>query len=139
MPKKHAASGATATTPTWVHRDDLASFSPAPGVTLRAVFAGTAMTAWITIEPHTTLAIHHHPNEQIGVVLEGAIEVTIAGESRLLRPGHAYTVPPNLPHGGVTGADGCLLPETFAPPRADYLAMAQAAERGPVAEQADGV
>jgi quercetin dioxygenase-like cupin family protein len=133
-PKKHAAPGASATAPTWVHRDDLTPFSPAPGVTLRAVFAESAMTAWITIEPHTTLAVHDHPNEQIGVVLEGAIEITIAGERRLLGPGHAYTVPPNLPHGGVTGAAGCLLLETFAPPRADYLAMAREADRGPRTE-----
>ena len=126
---------APATGPTWTHHDDLIPFSPAPGVTPRALPAGAEMVAWIAIEPNTTLALHHHPNQQIGVVLEGAVAITIAGDTRRLGPGHAYTVPPNLPHAGVTGPDGYLVLETFAPPRTDYLAMARAAaERGPGAQ-----
>lgn len=123
-----AAQAAPSTPPTWVHHDALVPFSPAPGVTLRVVPGGAAMVAWISIRPNSTLALHHHPNEQIGIVLEGAIEIAIAGDTRRLGPGHAYTVPPNLPHAGVTGSEGCLLLETFAPPRADYLAMAWDAE-----------
>lgn len=111
--------------PTWVHRDEIPAFSAAPGVTLQVVSGAAAMTAWIAIEPNSRLAVHHHPNEQIGVVLDGAIEITIGDDTRRLGPGHAYTIPPDVPHGGVTGAEGCLVLETFAPPRADYLAAAR--------------
>lgn len=115
-----------ATGPTWVHRDEVPAFSAAPGVTLQVVSGAAAMTAWIAIEPNSRLAVHHHPNEQIGVVLDGAIEITIGDDTRRLGPGHAYTIPPDVPHGGVTDDEGCLVLETFAPPRADLLAAARA-------------
>ena len=80
------------------------------------------MVTWIRIEPERELPIHHHPHEQIGVVLEGEIDLTIDGETRRVGLGGCYVVPGGLPHGGRTGAAGCLILESFSPPREDYLA-----------------
>lgn len=108
----------------WTQRDDAAPFFPAPGVEVRVIAGQRLMTCWITLSPETTLPRHDHPHEQIGVVLDGAIDVTVGGETRRLGPGGAYTVPPHTPHGGCTGAEGCRLLESFTPPREDYLARA---------------
>ena len=113
--------------PTWATRDALPTFSPAPGIAAQAVSGGSLMSVWMRIEPETSLAVHAHPHEQIGVVLEGAITITIGDETRRAEAGHAYVVPPNLPHGGVTGPEGCLVIESFAPPREGFLALAAAA------------
>lgn len=125
--EQEAAAVSATDAPRWVEREGLPVASVAPGVSMQAISGAAAMTAWIAIEPNTSLAVHHHPSEQIGVVLEGAIELTIVGETRRLGPGHAYAIPPDVPHGGVTGDEGCLVLETFAPPRPDYLAMAREA------------
>lgn len=118
--------------PTWTRRGDLAPFSPLDGITIRVVAGTRLMAAWVRIEPETTLPLHRHPHEQLGVVIEGAVEVTVGDERRRLAPGDAYAVPPDVPHGGVTRAEGCLVLETFTPPREDYLARASAAaSRGP--------
>ena len=85
------------------------------------------MVCWVRIEPYRTLPIHRHPHEQLGVVLEGAVEVTVGNEARRLGPGDAYSVPPDVPHGGVTQAEACLVLETFTPVREDYLARAAVA------------
>ena len=53
-------------------------------------------------------------------MLEGALEMTIGDETRLLRPGDAYTIPPNLPHDARTHAEGCVVLDVFTPPREDY-------------------
>ncbi len=127
VPTPTASDAGLPTAPTWASRDALPAFSPAPGVTVQVVAGGRLMTAWVRIEPDTALALHHHPHEQLGVVLEGAIAVTIAGETRPLTVGHAYAVPPGLVHGGVAGPHGCLVLESFTPPREDYLALAAAA------------
>lgn len=113
----------------WGQRDAIAPFSPAPGVEVRLVAGGHLMTCWITLAPETDLPLHEHPNEQIGVVVEGRIRVTVGGETRQLGPGGAYVVPPNVRHGGSTGAEGCRLVESFSPPREDYLARAAGASR----------
>lgn len=112
---------------TWAHHDELDAFSPRDGISLRLVSGERLMVNWVRIEPHRTLPSHHHPHEQIGVVLEGMVEVTIADETRCLEPGHAYVVPPGVIHAGATADEGCLVLETFSPPREDYLKAAKAA------------
>ncbi len=39
-----------------------------------------------------------HPGEEGGVIVKGEIELTVAGESRLLRAGEAYYFSSDLPH-----------------------------------------
>jgi len=102
----------------WAHRDEAVPFSPAPGVEVRVVAGERLMTCWISLDPDTDLPLHEHPNEQIGVVLDGEIEVTVGEETRRLGPGGAYAVPSGVRHGGRTGG---RLVESFSPPRADYL------------------
>ncbi len=34
-------------------------------------------------------------------MLEGALKLKIGDETRLLRPGDAHTIPPNMPHNAV--------------------------------------
>ena len=125
QPEATTASAA----PAWTHHDDLPPFSPFPGFTLR-VFAGERLlTACIRMEPGAVVPRHQHHNEQLGVVLEGEIDLTIGDETRRVGPGGAWVIPGNAPHEAVAGPDGCLLLESFAPPRQDYLAQAAAAAR----------
>ena len=106
--------------PTWAHKDDLPGFSPIPGLVMQSVTGGKLMANWVTIEPHRLVPRHQHPHEQLGVMLEGALELTIGDETRLLRPGDAYTIPPNLPHSAATHEEGCVVLDVFTPPREDY-------------------
>ncbi|HYO30465.1 MAG TPA: cupin domain-containing protein [Thermomicrobiales bacterium] len=105
----------------WARHDALPVVEPQPGITIRSVVGDKLHVAWIRIAPETALPIHRHPHEQIGVVLEGAIEVTIGGETRRVGPGDAYAVPGGVEHGGRTGEDGVLVLETFTPVRQEYL------------------
>jgi quercetin dioxygenase-like cupin family protein len=41
---------------------------------------------------------HHHPNEEVWVIIEGRFEVSIAGETRVAGPGAVAVVPPDVPH-----------------------------------------
>lgn len=42
---------------------------------------------------------HHHPHEQIVVVLRGRVRARLGDEERELGPGSGFHVPPNLEHG----------------------------------------
>jgi|SRR5579884_3892324 len=109
--------------PVWASKDELTSFSPLPGFLMQSVTGGRLMANWVTIEPNQVMPLHQHPHEQLGVMLEGALELTMAGETRLLRPGDAYAIPPNLPHSAVTYDEGCVVLDVFTPPREDYRAQ----------------
>ncbi|MDF2762556.1 MAG: Cupin 2, conserved barrel domain protein [Thermomicrobiales bacterium] len=114
-----AGSGA-ARSVTWVRRSEVPPFSPAPGIQIQPVIGESLMTCWITMEPGAIVAEHSHANEQLGVVVEGSVSLTVAGETRQLEVGDAYLVPSDLPHNGVAGAEGVLLVETFVPIREEY-------------------
>lgn len=52
---------------------------------------------------------HQHPEEQLVYVLEGAVEVTLDGETYEVGPGQASYHPSNQPHGLVAKADAVVL------------------------------
>lgn len=107
-------------TPTWTSKDRLPGFSPIPGLIMQSVVGGKLMANWVTIEPHTVVPRHQHPHEQLGIMLEGELELTLGDETRLLGPGDAYTIPPNLPHSARTLDKSCVVLDIFTPPRDDY-------------------
>jgi quercetin dioxygenase-like cupin family protein len=104
--------------------DELPSFSPAPGVVMSVMSGLNVMTNWVRIEPNGSVPLHAHPHEQLGLVLEGAITMHIADQSRTLTPGHCYAIPGNLPHAAEAGPDGCLVVDVFSPVREEYVAAA---------------
>lgn len=123
-----ATPDAPAFPPGWASRADLTPFVAAPGITMQSMSGGALMANWVTLEPNREIPRHQHPHEQLGVILDGAMELTIGDETRTLRPGDAYSVPPHLPHGGRTYSEGCVVLDVFTPIREDYAAMARAAQ-----------
>jgi quercetin dioxygenase-like cupin family protein len=120
----------TAGSVTWVRRSEVPPFSPAPGIQIQPVIGEALMTCWITMEPGAIVAEHSHVNEQLGVVVEGSVSISAAGETREMVVGDAYVVPSGLPHHGVAGADGVLLVETFVPIREEYAKAWRAIAEG---------
>ncbi len=111
--------------PAYFDIDSLPSFTPIPGIEMRVMTGGKMMANWVRIDPGVTVPTHAHEHEQIGLVLEGEIDLTIGNETRTLRPGQAYTIPGNLPHAATGGPQGCLVLDIFSPPREEYLAAAR--------------
>lgn len=106
-------------------------FVPAPGVEMFGITGQAMMANWVRIEPGASVASHQHPHEQLGVMLEGSLTLTIGDETREIGPGMAYTIPGGVPHGAVGGPNGCLVLDIFSPPREDYIAaLAEAASAG---------
>ncbi len=93
---------------------------PAPGFLLHAVWGERMTISRVALQPHAEVAAHHHPHEQMGIVLEGEFEMTIGDETRLLKKGDIYLVPPDVTHGGVTHDKGALVLDAFSPPREDF-------------------
>ena len=114
------------------HMPSLPGFSPVPGVTMTPLSGEQAMINYIVLAPGAAVPKHRHDNEQLGYVISGSIAMDIAGEVTVLRAGDGYTLQGGVEHGGTAGADGCVVVDVFAPPRADY------AERGLEARRAAG-
>ena len=115
---------------TWVRRSEVPPFAPAPGILIQPVIGESLMTCWIAMEPGAIVAEHSHVNEQLGVVVEGSVSISAAGETREMVVGDAYVVPSHLAHSGVAGAEGVLLVETFVPIREEYARAWRAIAEG---------
>lgn len=108
----------------WDTFGEIAPFSPVAGITMRSLTGAQLMLNMVTIEPGAVVPIHNHENEQAGYVVRGELILTIAGETRSLRPGDCYVAPANVPHGATAGSDGCDVLDVFTPPRPDYVEAA---------------
>jgi len=101
------------------------------GIAGRAVH-GTSLTfGVIELDPGATLPEHQHVNEQLGIVVSGALTLTVAGETRTLGPGETWTIPPQVPHSGRAGASGAVVIDIFSPPREDWRALEELPPRAP--------
>ena len=93
----------------------------APGITLRLVWGERVMLSYATFQPGSTIPLHSHPHEQTGIVIDGEVEMTIGGETRLCRKGDAFTIPGNVEHSAASGETAATVIDTFSPPREDYM------------------
>jgi quercetin dioxygenase-like cupin family protein len=92
----------------------------APGVTIRTMWGEKIMMAALEIAPHAVVPPHTHPHEQAGMMLQGEFDLTIAGETRRVKPGDSYVIPGGVEH-GVIGSEGWALAiDIFSPPREEY-------------------
>jgi len=107
----------------WAHLERLPEREVRPGVYLRILPGERVMFSAVRFEPHAIVPTHHHPHEQMGIVLEGELELWIQDERRTLRSGDMYTVPPNVPHGAETKGASCLVLDVFHPLREDYVKL----------------
>ncbi|HEY9219402.1 MAG TPA: cupin domain-containing protein [Phenylobacterium sp.] len=63
------------------------------------IFSSPSMTfAHWEFEPGATVHLHSHPQEEVWHIVEGELEVTIAGETAIAGPGMAAIVPAETPH-----------------------------------------
>ena len=99
-----------------------------PGLRTRVLTRGELMFSLVELDEGAVSAIHHHPEVQMGLVLEGAFERRQGDEVKLLKEGDGFYVPPDVPHGGRAIGGRCRILDVFSPPRDRYAKEARAAE-----------
>jgi quercetin dioxygenase-like cupin family protein len=100
---------------------DMTPRKPAEGVEMRVIHGERMTVAFFTIAGGSGVAEHAHPHEQIGTVMKGKMELTIAGEKHIVTSGGAYLIPPNAIHSGLCLEGPAEVLEIFAPMREDWL------------------
>ncbi|MGI9404998.1 MAG: cupin domain-containing protein [Hyphomicrobiaceae bacterium] len=103
--------------------DDMAQGIPrdlAAGMTTRVFPGDQAMVSIVRLEPNAEGTLHHHPEEQWGVVLEGSA-VRYQGDVEVrVSKGDFWRTPGDVPHTIKAGPNGAVVLDVFAPPREAY-------------------
>ena len=92
-----------------------------PGAQSGLVSGQHIMLSFLDMAEGAIVPEHSHPEEQAGLVLEGSIRLRIGNEERVLMPGHAYIVPPDVLHSGTVVEGPLRVLDIFGPPRSDYI------------------
>ena len=92
-----------------------------PGVTVTTCAAEKMMLSYAELQPHSVVAEHSHPHEQVGLVIEGRVIFTIGGEEKTLSPGDMFRIPGNVKHRVVALDAVARVLDIFTPIREDYL------------------
>ncbi|MBV8949039.1 MAG: cupin domain-containing protein [Solirubrobacterales bacterium] len=106
--------------PQFVSFDRVRSFEMAEGVMAKALFGEGAMLNLVELEPGAVVAHHHHPHEQLGLMLRGSMTLNVDGAEHVLREMDGYTLPGDIEHGATAGPEGALVLDVFRPVREDY-------------------
>ena len=95
--------------------------APAPGITRQVLgYDRELMLVRVVFETGAVGDPHAHPHRQVSYVTKGAFEVTIDGQTTILREGDSFFVEPDLLHGAVCLEAGELL-DVFAPARETFV------------------
>lgn len=78
------------------------------------------MLARVLIKKGGHVPLHHHTNEQVTYVLEGALKFAVDGKEIVVNAGEVLCIPPNMPHEAWALEDTVDL-DVFNPPRQDWL------------------
>jgi quercetin dioxygenase-like cupin family protein len=92
-----------------------------PGVEIRTIAGKELMLSVVRLEPESIVTEHSHPHEQIGILLEGRLEFTVGGVTRLLGPGDMWRIPGGVVHRVRAVEQAALAIDVFHPIREDYL------------------
>lgn len=91
-----------------------------PQIDREMVVGDKIMLARVLLKKGAHVPLHHHHNEQITYILEGALKFAIDGKEIVVRAGEVLCIPPQMPHEAWAVEDTVDL-DVFNPPREDWL------------------
>ena len=106
--------------PSYVKWKDIEVEQLNPLIGRQFVVGKDVMVARVLLKKGANVPLHHHHNEQITYILEGALEFLIAGERIVVHAGEVLCIPPNVPHEANALEDTVDL-DIFNPPRQDWI------------------
>lgn len=84
------------------------------------VVGDNIMLARVFLKKGAHVPEHHHHNEQVTYILEGALKFAIDGKEIVVHAGEVLCIPPHMPHEAWALEDTLDL-DVFNPPREDWL------------------
>ncbi|MFI8379175.1 MULTISPECIES: cupin domain-containing protein [unclassified Leeuwenhoekiella] len=80
----------------------------------------TIMMVQVDFKKGSIGPMHEHHHAQVTYVVKGSFDVTIGGETKTLKSGDSFYIPPHVLHGALCTEDGMLI-DVFSPIREDFM------------------
>jgi quercetin dioxygenase-like cupin family protein len=109
--------------PTYYRWSDIALEQVNDKLSRKLITGERMMLAHVYLKQGCVVPKHHHENEQLTYILEGALRFRLgenSDEEIVVSAGEVLLIPSNVPHEAVALED-TLDVDIFSPPRADWL------------------
>ncbi len=90
------------------------------GIKLRAISGDKTMMTFFEFEPNAVIPPHKHPHEQITYIIEGEMEFTVEGETKILKKGDGVVIRSNQEHSAKVLDKPAKAVDAWYPIREDY-------------------
>ena len=103
--------------------DDMPKEQLSDSISRRFITGDKTMLAHVYLKKGAVVPTHHHENEQITYILEGALRFWIGADGAqeiVVRPGEVLHIPSNVPH-KAEALEDTLDVDIFSPPRQDWI------------------
>jgi len=91
------------------------------GIKLKAVSGDKTMMTIFEFDVNALIPSHKHPHEQITYIIEGELEFTVEGKTRILRKGDGVVISSNHEHSAKVLNAPAKAVDAWYPRREDYL------------------
>ena len=105
----------------FIRADALPQMELFPGALSGLVAGENLMLSFLEMAEGSEVPEHSHPHEQAGLVLQGRLRFRIGGEEKVMGPGDAFLIPPDVVHQGVVEEGPARVLDIFSPVREDYV------------------
>ena len=92
----------------------------AEGIDTRIFFGEQVMVSVVEFAPNSKGNLHHHVEEQWGVLLKGSLQRVQGDEIVDMKEGDFWLTPSNVPHTIYAGENGATVLDIFSPIRKEY-------------------
>ena len=99
--------------------EDLKELKLAEGILARIVTSETMTIAHVRLSAGARLPEHHHVHEQVVNVIDGELELVVAGTPHILTRGQVFVLASDIPHAANARTD-CYVIDVFHPEREDF-------------------
>src|SRR5215468_2448180 len=103
----------------FIHPDSMKNVERLPGWHGRFWRSESMGFSHYRIEAGSSVHEHHHNYEEVWVIIEGELEVTVGGETQKAGPGYVAIVPPETTHSVRALTDGIAVVTTH--PAHDFI------------------
>ena len=91
-----------------------------PGARTRTFWGANILLSLVEIDANSEVPTHTRTNEQAGMLVEGELEMGVAGEVKLLKPGDMYIIPGAVEHYTKCGDVAAVALDIFSPVREEF-------------------
>ena len=105
----------------FLEKTNIEEIEPFKGYRGKIINSKNMTVAYWDIKAGSPFPEHSHPNEQVTVMIEGELELTINKETKILKPNDMAIIPPNAVHVGKA-LTNCKVVDVFYPVREYYKA-----------------